>query len=1034
MKTTVIALSVCLLSLTSVSWADSPTDRPPRKGGYTYSLGMPSLYKPYAGFELMGYRPGDDGDLGGFANLGINKDLVNPIVGAAAIGIEGYGGYRGQELDGGGRAVFSIPSLLFGAGVDYNFTDEEFDFLMRLDVTGRRGGVFGNGTTVALRYLPTRDHTFSVGVSIPLWGRHLGESRARNDHVVLDERAPGRLEVEEAKSSAELDELLASLRERVHWVTRMTQPFAEVRGGDALAAVSPDAEEIAAHIASAGEQFPAGHTALEEVRVYHATLERAFAFAISGGAEPTAEQRTQGVKAADIAREALLDEVLLPYNRQIGQFKKNDSLYGMIGVAQARFGADLLANYRNGLNRDTARRIWFVFQTLCDHIESEREEQRERWEDGRFVWIPLQFSLKAEQHDTQTELDAIIERALKREFTEENRIWYVVNESFQWEMVRSVRLARDYHVLWIHDYRGKNAEGDPDLLALGHTINYLDAMTERVREYDETRKFPTYLIVIDQHFFEINDGRRFLRVLERPLEYELNLPDEYADWEQRVADAQQRLRDAVEGSTLLSLETSQYGDKWLKNYIKVHVNITNQADPSFYSLQIAGKVPVPDNNMRDHRKIAFYDITEEDPYRGLAMFTGMGIGEHYAGANWEDRAIMIQGPGALEVKTAARELLQTQGFEPEEIPWVLRSRRLSKEYLAKIDAEREVKTPENLGSRGGVIQLHTETGFFDKPIEVAKGVLYTLMPPGSVLMVPDSLWQNYLYASMLAGSSLRGCRVLVVSPALDNAPAGGAANMARAHDLMARLIVFENGLTEEIEAAGGVLAVGLYNPQQDVGDIAGRVKQALGNVPSWASRVYPGSTEPVEYGDRVDSVLADVGYVNPNLNRESGAEKPKLHLKANFFASGPAWDLLLSQPTLADVFLHHTRYLAEQAMISDEVSTMDDLPDVRNAPAELGQAWLELAEGMLEGMSAEDRERLIYYFTVGSVNLDYRSMVLNAEVKILVSRWQALHGFMDFLLLPGLCTWVDSVEGLDELLPAPSGTRRTISNFIRILL
>ena len=123
MKATVIALSVCLLGLTSVSWADSPTDRPPRKGGYTYSLGMPSLYKPYAGFELMGYRPGDDGDLGGFANLGINKDLGNPIVGAAAIGIEGYGGYRGQELDGGGRAVFSIPSLLFGAGVDYNFTD-----------------------------------------------------------------------------------------------------------------------------------------------------------------------------------------------------------------------------------------------------------------------------------------------------------------------------------------------------------------------------------------------------------------------------------------------------------------------------------------------------------------------------------------------------------------------------------------------------------------------------------------------------------------------------------------------------------------------------------------------------------------------------------------------------------------------------------------------------------------------------------------------------------------------------------------------
>mgnify|MGYP003471833463 CR=1 FL=1 len=45
---------------------------------------------------------------------------------------------------------------------------------------------------------------------------------------------------------------------------------------------------------------------------------------------------------------------------------------------------------------------------------------------------------------------------------------------------------------------------------------------------------------------------------------------------------------------------------------------------------------------RDHRKIVFYDVSEDDPYRGMAMFTGMGIGEHYTGAHWEDRALMLQ--------------------------------------------------------------------------------------------------------------------------------------------------------------------------------------------------------------------------------------------------------------------------------------------------------------------------------------------------------------------------------------------------------
>jgi len=173
-----VLVLILLVPVRTVAGVETPTDKPPRKGGYTYSLGMPSLYKPYAGFEMQSYATGENGELGGLINLGIDKDLGNPIVGAAAIGVEGYGGYRGQDFDGGGRAMFSIPSILFGAGVDYNITDDAVDFLMRLDITGRRGGVFGAGSTLALRYLPTRDHTFSVGVSAPLWGKHLGRSRA----------------------------------------------------------------------------------------------------------------------------------------------------------------------------------------------------------------------------------------------------------------------------------------------------------------------------------------------------------------------------------------------------------------------------------------------------------------------------------------------------------------------------------------------------------------------------------------------------------------------------------------------------------------------------------------------------------------------------------------------------------------------------------------------------------------------------------------------------------------------------------------
>jgi hypothetical protein len=1013
------------------SRAADQADKPPVKGGFTYSLGMPSVYKPYMGFELQAYRPGEQGDLGGLLSFGIDKDLGNPIVGAGAIGLEGYGGYRGQELDGGGRAIFSIPSFLLGAGVDYNITDDEFDFLIRMGLTTRRGGIFGAGSVVAIRYMPTRDHSFSVGISVPLWGKHLGRSRAKQDHVVMDDRQPERMEIADDELPPRLVEALADLGERVSWVTRMTQPFAEDRGADPGAVMDPVTAEIGSHIAEIDDRFPDGHTALEEIRVYHETIELAFALALSDGAEPTTAQLKFAREIADVARESLLKEVLLPYNRLIGQYKKHDSLLGMVSVAQTRFGRLLLT--QTELPDREVRELWLVFQTLCDYIEAERKEAAKRWEDSRFVWLPLQLALMSDQHDSQAEIDALIEAAVEEPFTHENRIWYVVNESFQWEMARTVRLARDYHVLWIHDYRGVNANGEPDRMALAHTVNYLEAMIDRVRDYDETGKFPSYLIVIDQVYFEINKGRKFLKLLEDPLGHSIDLPDEYEEWSTRIDETQQRLRDAIEDSQLLALERSQYGEDWLKNYIKVHVTVTNQADPSFISLNIAGIIPIPDNNMRDHRKIAFYDITEEDPYRGVAMFTGMGIGEHYAGANWEDRAIMIQGPGALGVKTAARELLETQGFEKEQIPYVLRALPRAADYDEKIKAEHEDRTPDWIERRGSVLQLHNETGFFDKPVEVSKAILYSLMPPGSVLQIPDSLWQNYLYASLMAGSSLRGCRVLVISPAMEHAPAGGAANMARAHDLMARLIVFQNALAEEIEDAGGLLAVGLYAPKQDVGDIAGRFRQAMENHPSWLRRVFPGRLSNGTFLDDLDVVLEDVGYLNPHAIDESGVEKPKLHLKANFFASGTGWEKLMTRPELGHLVLEHSRYLAEQAMVEANATTVD-LPDVRSAPASLMKAWLDLVEGLLVESTPEEREKLIYYFTVGSVNLDYRSMVLNAETMVLVSGWQSLTGFVDFLLLPGLCEWVDTTEELDALLPDPSWNRRWISNFLRILL
>ncbi|MCH7548362.1 MAG: hypothetical protein IH969_02300 [Candidatus Krumholzibacteriota bacterium] len=1005
-------------------------DLPPGKGGFTKSMGIPSKVRKTVGVEMLGYRPKTESDMGALANFGLTRYLGHPVVGIAALGLEGYLGGHGSDLDGGGRAYYSIPSLLIGAGVDYNIRDEEADFILKLDIPGRRRGVVGGGSAVTLRWLPTRDQTFSIGISIPIGDPYAGKTRPQSDYVKVDPRRPERLEADELVGVDEsLTESLVILRERVAWVARLTQPFADYGGGDARKAMQPRIAELRAHMDSTDALFPNGHTVSEEIRVYHETLDHAFSIALAGKPMRPGESTADGHEISALARGYLLDDVLFPYNSLFGQKKKTDSLFGMIAVAQTEFVKWLFSH--EDITDEQARRIFFVYQTLCDAMEENRAELKERWDDNRHVWLPLQYGLRPEEHDTQEELNEIIGRATRQDFTVGNRLWYIMNEEFQFEMARSVRLAEDYHVLWIHDVSGYDHNKEPDAVAYEQVRNYFLALIERVNAYDDTGKLPVYMIFLDQHYFEANGSRLWVRLLEAPLDHDIDLPDEYADWEREIERLQGELRKAVEQSLILQLERSQFGEKWLKNRVKVHINITNPVDPSFYSLKTIGKMPIPDNNMRDHRKIIFYDITEEDPYRGMAMFTGMGIGEHYVGANWEDRAVMLQGPAAVSTKDAARHLLKTQGFEDHEIPYPLRPIPKPESYQKKV-AEEVASLPGYVKSDIGILELHNETGFTSKPLNAAKCVLYSLMPPGSVLKVPDSLWQSYIYASLMAGSALRGCRVLVIAPTLASAPSSGGPQMARANGLMKRIVVFGNEMDDYMKDAGGILKVGLYAPRQDVGDIAGRFEQSAENNAPWKDRVYNFHPSLLAVERNVRAQLDSIGYSALYLEEKDSLETPKLHLKANFFASGAAWDGLMSQPEWAGILREYITYLARQQ--GDYDSDDDDARDVRDVPEALARMERAFFSEYLGRLPKEERDEMIIYLTIGSVNMDYRSQVMNGEVMIVLSGMKSLVGVIDFVLLAGLCEWMETPEEVDRLMPPPGWFMRGMAGFIKLAL
>jgi hypothetical protein len=608
----------------------------------------------------------------------------------------------------------------------------------------------------------------------------------------------------------------------------------------------------------------------------------------------------------------------------------------------------------------------------------------------------------------------------KDEFFNANDVHYVINEQFQPEVARMILEAEDYHVLWIHDYRGVTPAGNPDSIGFAQTLHgYLAAITKRVRAYDEKGKFPVYLIIIDQFYYEANNGRLWLELLEDPLGYELKLPAGYDEWEEQIRQAQANLRSAVQESSRLQEAARLFGQNWLRNTIKVHVNITNRADFSFRSRHLIDHMPVaPDTVMRDHRKLSFYDVTELDPGKGEAIFGGMGIGEHYAGRTWEDRSILVSGPVLVALKDAARRVLLQQNFEENEIPAPLRPFPRPENYSQMAAALSEK------GWDATVMNVHNETGFYPKPINPLKASLYSLMPPGSTMIVPDSLWNSPFWGGMLTGAALRGCRVLVIAPALENAPSAGFPQMSRAYELFERFVITKHELGDVIAASGGMLQVGIYTRSSDIGSLRS-VKEFLGGVQKYPflKEIFPFGQQVYDAIEAFDKEMEAKGYQATYYTEDIDKRKPKIHLKTNFLASKEMQGLL-AWNGWDDVMLN---YLRRRAAFTGRQETYVDIKDT---PEELNEAVNRLLGSYWDSLTDEEKRRVIYYLTVGSQNQCYRGIMMDGEVAVVVSGYHSLAGLVDMFFMTGLTTWIDDVQTLRELLPPESGWRRSLGRYI----
>src|SRR5690625_3384302 len=501
-------------------------------------------------------------------------------------------------------------------------------------------------------------------------------------------------------------------------------------------------------------------------------------------------------------------------------------------------------------------------------------------------------------------------------------------------------------------------------------FGYLHALTEAVRNYDERGTLPSFLIFLDQNGYEANRGRLWMTLLEDPLGHAPRLPGAHRAMQAELEAAQSELRAAVVASERLQREAEEYGDDWLRNLIRVHVSVTYPADFSFRSSQLVSWMPswlpiLPDELMRDHRKVAFYDVTEQDPRVGRAIFTGTGVGEQYAAPTWEDRGVVVVGPALVGLKDAARQQLLDLGLAPDEIPAPLRRLPRPANY------DSLVSLLEDAGADAHALSVQNEVGFAPKHATLVQALLYTLMPSGCIIYVPDSLWLSSFWAGQLVGAAFRGCDVRILAPALANAPATAKPVMARSRALITRLFEVQELLQDLYVAAGASFGVGLYTNSAPVDDLPAMLREMVAefNENPFLRDDFPFSDSGNGLLAHLPSYLRARGFQPIPLSTDTTEDRTKLHRKTQ---------LLGMRPVLREI----ARELDIETMgtlLIDAASRMSH-PD--SLPGDLGSQTqaVEPLISMVGQLPDSLQERSILYALVGSMNKDPRGMMLDGEV------------------------------------------------------
>ena len=646
-----------------------------------------------------------------------------------------------------------------------------------------------------------------------------------------------------------------------------------------------------------------------------------------------------------------------------------------------------------------------IWDGMIGILEQCRRELHARNEgDSRLNWMPMQLALEARDHDTQEKVDNLIERVVDRSFMQGNGAVFMLGMQFQIELANQIASARNYHVLWTHDYRGIINGDQPDSIGAFQTLNYLRALTRAAQRYDSVGTMPRFFIFNDQLYYIGGKSQIWLDILQNPLAMHIVMPNGYDGMQERLVGLQDSLKAAVRGSKKLQALAKSQGNGYLEKLVRVNISVTQPSDLSYRSSRIIGVLPiVGDNITRDHRKISFFDLSEDDPSVGRAAYTGVGVGESYADATWDDRVLVVAGPAVLSLKFEAQRELLRNGFKPDQIPEPLRPRPLAPDYAQQVIAM------EQQGYRANGIQVHNDPGFGWKRASIMEMMLITLMPPGSVIMIPDSLWTSLTYAAHLVVAALRGCQVYLIAPAYDNAPSKAPITMTRNIDIFGRLLEIQNDLAPEMAKENGGLRIGIYTRTSPVNNVEARYAEVAKtfNANPWLQRLFLLNDTLMADLNGAAARLKAQGYKPQRVINDSADRKPRLHAKTQWVITGSTLQAIKGLPNFQQFVLEQFRSTREVLHSPDNMG-MPGQPRVEDAFA-LPRAFDDLTQ--------LQRDSSIMYLSVGSMNKDTRGLFLDGETDFVIGGADALQAYTEMFYFFGVTTWVETQEQLAALFP-----------------